>query len=88
VKRTILTICLWTIRGWMLLCAVAFVVAIYVLFFADPKHFSEDSLTPESPLVSRLQALGFVIALNVFGLFQYVVVKNAIRKIGSPGKNP
>ncbi len=65
----------------MVLVAVFFAVSVYLLFFADPGDFADGSMTPESPLLSRLFALGFLLVLFLFGLFQHALVQEYLRKL-------
>ncbi len=75
------TLCLWMIRVWMALVVGFFFLAVYLLFFADPESFDDGSLTPNSPLWSRLLALGVMCSLFFLGLVQHVLFQRKLRAL-------
>ena len=72
--------CLWIARVWMVLVAGFLVVAIYLLFFGNAALFDSDSLSPDSPLTSRLFMIGFICFLFLFGYAQHYFIR---RKLGT-----
>lgn len=81
--RVSLRFMIWGARIWMLFITQFLAVSVYMLFFADPRIFSPDSMTPESPLSERLLALGFVVVLLLFVMFQHEYLRGKLRRLDS-----
>ena len=73
-SESVYKICLWLARGWMVVNALVLVVAIYLLFLNTAALFENDSLTPASPLSSRLCVIGFICFLFSLGYIQHYLV--------------